>query len=276
MVIEPDILNYIDFKIYLADLYAHRKDVYPKYSYRKLAEDFGFKPTNFFYLLIQGKRKLTFEALHKIVQFSNFSSKQRRYFETLVHYNQTEDESEKKDLEKHLNKIKGKKKDVLSQEKYSYFSHWYIPVIREIISLKGFVPNLTWISRKVVPKISQVTIRETLSILEKLKMIQKKGTKWIQSDEHLSTELMVDSEILGRYHEQLLNLSLLSLEQNPEDRDIGSMTMSLSDEQFQWLVEKVRDFREEIQEELKKQTDSPSKVCLLNMQLFPVSKSLDR
>jgi uncharacterized protein (TIGR02147 family) len=273
---EPQILEYQDYRDYLKDLYEYRKNEYPRYSYRKLASDFGFKPTNFFYLIIQRKRNLSFEALHRILAFSKFNAKDKRYFKALVNYNQADDPSEKESFLKELHKIKVKKSNIISESQFSYFKNWYTPVIRELISLKGFVPNLSWISKKIVPKLTESNIKDTLTVLEKLNMIKRVGRKWVQLERHLATSIEVTSEILGRYHEQLLGLSMASLEYDPNDRDIGSMTMSLSRDQFDWMVRRVREFREEVQEELRKQDESPSMVYQLNMQLFPVTKSLDK
>jgi len=269
---QPNILNYNNFRAFFYDEYEYKKKTEKYYSYRKLATNYGLNPTNYFHLVIQGKRNLSLKSLQTILKNLSWASQQKRYFECLVLYNQEESlEKKAKHFEK-LNKILGKQRSFLKKEHFSYFGHWYLPVIRELISLKGFVSHLNWMSKKLRPHIPENLIREALSVLEKLKFIKKIKGKWAQSEEHLATEDEVSSEVLFNYHLNLLDLSKQSLEYPAEDRDIAAMTMSVSQDQFASLKQRVRDFRDEIQQELETAKVESSMVCQLNMQLFLVTE----
>lgn len=62
----PNITDYDNFRSYLQDLYKFKKQTISKYSYRRLAEDLGFTPTNFLHLVISEKKNLSEEAIVKI------------------------------------------------------------------------------------------------------------------------------------------------------------------------------------------------------------------
>ncbi len=177
----------------------------------------------------------------------------------------------KQHLEK-LNSIAKTNRTLLHDDQFEYFSNWYIPVLREIIALKGFVSNLNWISRKLKPHVSEDLVKQGLLVLERLKLIMRIKNKWIQTKEHLSTSPEVTSSLILNYHQQMLSLSAKALDFPAKDRDISAMTMSLSKEQFQWLKQKIIRFRDEIQQELEDQTDTPTMVAQLNMQAFSLTE----
>lgn len=268
----PAILNYSDYRLFLKDLYQAKKSSRAGYSYRRFAADLGFNPSNYIHLVITGKRNLSPEAVDKIKSKLKWTAQQKKYFINLVLHNQSESAEQKLAYQNELDKILGKKRQVINPDRYAYFSTWYIPVIREILVLKGFTSSLDWIAHKLKPRVDKPLIKEALQILARLKMIVNEGKRWMQSEEHLTTPSEITSELIHNYHREQIKLSLMALELAPQARDISAMTMSLSKPQFEWLKQRLIDFRDEIQQELQSSTEEPTLVGQLNIQLFPVTE----
>ncbi len=269
---EPSVLNYTNYRLFLRELYAYRKTERATYSFRELSKDFGFTASNFLHLVIAGQRNLSTNAINKIKSNVRWSAQAKKYFQHLVLFNQATKPEERKAHLTELEKILGKKRTLLKPDQYRYFSHWFMPVLKELVALKGFVSHLNWISKKLKPQVPEDEVREGLRVLENLKMIEKKGGKWVQSQEHLTTPREVNSDMIHHYHQEMLRLSLSALGMPSAERDVSAMTMSLSEAQYDWLKQRVMDFRDEIQQELQGMTDAPTRVAQLNIQLFPVTE----
>lgn len=269
---QPDLYNYKNYREFLDEYYSFIKAQKKKYSYRAFAEDLGFNASNFIHLIVKGKRNLSAEAVAKISESLKFDDNQRSYFKVIVDLEHEEDLARKKELEHQIEKLTGQTRVVITEEQHSFFKNWYIPILREVVSLKNFVSNLNWISKKLQPRVEEDDVKKGLIALEKLGMIQRVKNKWVQTAEHLATPMQVTSDQIHAYHKEMLGLSMRSLEIPGEQRDVSAMTMSLSQKQFEWLKNKVIQFRYEIQRELEDADDDHTLVAQLNMQLFPVTK----
>lgn len=268
---EKSVFLYQNYREFLKEAYLDEKKKRASYSYRQFASDLGFKPSNFIHLIVSGKRNLSLEAVQVILDHFKWPAREKKYFHFLVLYNQAQNEGEKIEFKDKLEHIRGQKKSLVKPDQETYFSTWYLPVLREIVSLKSFVSNLTWIARKIIGKVGEEKIKDGLKLLERLGMITKKSGKWVQNEDHLSTETEVTSDMIYNYHQEMIRLSLNALHTHQDKRDISAMTMSLSEAQFQNIKQKLIDFRDEIQEYLHQSNDPGTNVAQLNIQLFKVT-----
>ncbi|MBU0505464.1 MAG: TIGR02147 family protein [bacterium] len=266
------ILDYSNYRVFLKDCYEKKKQQLGKYSYRQFSDDMGFAASNYLHLVVSGQRNLSEDAVNKILTRFKWQANEKKFFKNLVLYNQAKKDEDKNKYRQILEKILGKKRVLIGFDQFSYFSKWYLPILREMVALKNFVPNLNWISNRIQPNIPEEDIKNGLTVLERLKMIQRHKNKWKQSEEHLTTPIQINSSMVHNYHREMLNLSLNALEMNPDKRDISAMTMSLSKQQYEWLKQRVIDFRDEVQQELQGMQGDHTLVAQLNIQLFPTTK----
>src|SRR3989339_32314 len=172
---QTEIMSYECYRLFLRDYYENKKKQRGGYSYRKFSRDFGFSSANHLYLVIEGKRNLSDDAIVRIKSLIKGTAQEKRYFETLVRYNQATTDVEKQKNKAKLDDIKAMCRAVVDDKKYSYLSGWHIPVIREMIALKGFVPSLDWVEKNIYPPVKRAKIREAFQILQKLGMLEKKA-----------------------------------------------------------------------------------------------------
>ncbi len=268
-----DLFSYSDYRVFLRDLYFLYKSQNKRYSYQKFAEDLGFTASNFMHLVLTKKRNLSEDAVARIQKHMNWNAQQKKFFSCLVKLNQTKNQNEILRCQKELQQLLTKRRALIKDDQFEYFSNWYVPVLKEIIGLKGFVSNLNWIAKKIMPHVSEDKIKQALQILERLGFVSRHNNQWRQIGEHLITPSEVSSDQVHNYHKQMLGLSLKALDLEATQRDISALTMSVSPRQLNWLKARIVAFRDEIQQELQGSNEEASHIAQLNMQLFPVTKT---
>lgn len=267
-----NILDYSDYRLFLKDWYSLNKTNNQKYSYRQFAVDLGFTYSNFLHLVVTGKRNCSEDAIRKIQAALLKSAQEKKYFSLLVAQNQEVDSVKKEILNEKMKSLHGKKRQLIDSDQARFFMNWYIPVLREVICLKGFVSNLSWISKKLLPTVPQDKILEGLQILERLGYIKKEGNRYNQVSSHLTTSSEINSEWIARYHQEMIGLALEALQIPSDLRDISSMTMGVSQSQFDRIKKKIVAFRDEIQHEFEDDvSQTPDRVVQLNIQFFPLT-----
>jgi len=270
----PSIVTYLNYRTFLKDFYEAKKAFPAGYSYRRFSKDLGFESSNFIHLVLQGKRQLSKKTIQTIQNCFYWNALEKKYFECLVLENQSISKKEKEKYKKEIDKLKTKKRTEIPPSYYdAYFSNWFVPPLREILNLKGFQKNISWISKKFLFKLQDTQIQEALEILKKLNMIRKNNEKWEITDEHLTTPLEVTSDMLFKYHKEMIKLSNLSLALPAEQRNISALTMGISKKQLETIKQKVDRFRDEIQQEIQESTEPIEVVAQLNIQYFPIAKS---
>jgi uncharacterized protein (TIGR02147 family) len=273
-------LLYLDYKKYLKDLYLLSKNMLAsrgkKYSYLQYSNDLGFSKSNVVHLMIQGKRPLSKKSGKKISDVLQLQESKKIYFEALVFYHNEKDAQERENLFELLLKIKGKDLfAVVEKNQLEYFSEWFHPVIRELVSQPEFQENSNWISDRVFPKIKAEQARKSIYLLEQLKLIVrsevdgklKLGSTHVTAPEHAATIAIV------RYHQKLIELGRESLlSSSASERNVSSVCFSLTETQFKKVTQEISDFRKKMISISEEISDDKKRIYALNFQLFPVSK----
>lgn len=274
---EIDIYSYTNFRKLLEDYYEQEKEKAPeKFSFRFFARRAGFSSPNFLQLVMKGKRNLGHESIHRFARVMGLNKRETHFFESLVLFNQSSDPKERTmALEKVISFREYRNSKKLFAKQYEYFSRWYYPVIREMVNLKDFRPDAIWIARRLKPSITSIEAGQALRCLEQLKLISRDSKGSLrQTDQNLKTEEEIASTALMKFHQEMIGHGLASLNQPSAEREISSLTMSLSSNQFQQVKQKIREFHGEIQKLIASDGGGdPDKICQLNFQLFPLIQS---
>lgn len=272
-----DIYSYTNYRKLLEDYYEQEKAKAPdKFSFRFFARRAGFSSPNFLQLVIKGERNLGHESLHRFARVMGLTKRETQFFESLVLFNQSADPQEKaRAFERVVSfrEYRESKKLLLGQ--YEYFSKWYYPVIREMATLRDFREKPSWIAKNLHPQISQAEAGVALERLKELKLLTPDANGLLrQTDQNLSTEEEVASTALVKFHREMIQHGLNSLNHPANEREISGLTMSLSSEQFHQVKQRIRDFHRDIQKLIASDANGHSdKICQLNFQFFPLIQS---
>jgi uncharacterized protein (TIGR02147 family) len=263
----------MDYREYLTMLFNERKKEHAFYSFRLISQKAGFKSPNFFKLVIDGKRNLTKESVFKIAKAFNLNRRETDYFENLVFLNQSKSLDEKNiylsRIMKYRIKVDHKK---LEESEFSYYSDWYNPIIRELITAVDFKGDFKKLGSAVIPSISSAAAEKSVELLLLLRLIKKNcDGSYIKTSISLTTGPQVRNVAVSNFHKTMIRLASESIERVPSaDRDITSVTVHISEETFKTVVDKMASLRKEVLE-LEAADPSPARVFQLNLQLFPLS-----
>lgn len=267
-----DVYSYTNYRKLLEDYYLQEKSKAPdKVSFRFFSKRAGFSSPNFLHLVIKGKRNLGHESIHRFARVMALNKRELLFFESLVLFNQCTDAQEKnRAFEKIISFREYRSAKKLLLEQYDYFSKWYYPVIREMVNLENFCEDTSWIAKKIQPQISRSEAAEALAKLQDLKLLTRDSKGRLQqNDGNLATEQEVASTALAKFHEVMIRHGLESLKKPAKEREISALTMSLTEDQFFQVKQKIQDFHRDIQQIIAGNgKGSSNKICQLNFQLF--------
>ncbi|MFK7826332.1 MAG: TIGR02147 family protein [Oligoflexales bacterium] len=273
-----DITNYIDIKQYLLGIYKIVKFKLGSYSYAKYTKDLGLTPSCNLSLVINGSLTLSPKNAAKIARVLDIHQDQRRYFTTLVKYTYCKNENEREDLFQQLLRIKNKIRGFSSNKLMSdYYSLWFNPIIRELISLDDFDGTPEWIRSRITFPLSNKQIKESLNLLEKLKLVKKdkNSNRYIKVVDKIESDDKTDILSIINFHYNTIDMGKAAITRIPANkREIRSLTFTIPN----GFIDKVKkeialwmDQLLKLEETAKNSQDK--EVFQFNVQFFPFTEN---
>ena len=272
---DTSIFEYSDYRAYLSDYYASKKLANPNYSHRVFAGQAGLSSPSHLLMIIKGNRNLSMKTIEKFAEGLKLSLKEKKYFELLVLFNQTDDLQLKAKYfsEIMMLKLNTKKLHSLEKEKFDFLSKWYMVAIYVLTDLKSFKNEPDWIAKRLGSKITSAQAKEAIETLLKIGMLEKSADgKLKQAAGAVSVADNTKSVAVYNYHQAMIRLASEALRAlSPEEREMNGVTISIPKDKLPLLKEKIRAFRKEINQ-MASSFENPDEVFQLNVQLFPLTK----
>ena len=268
-----DVYQYLDYRKLLKDMYLERKAQTPIFSYRYISLKTGIRSSGYFANILSGKSNISLKLVLKLSQLFALKRPEAEYFELLVLFNQAKTHDEKNHLFDRILKLKKSKVKTLLPEYYEYFGNWYYVVIREMLDFHPFDGNFEALGRAITPAISAKEAERAITVLENLGLIRKtpKGV-YERLDALVTTGEEVQSTAIVNFQKQTLDLAKRSFDLHPkEERDISTLTVSISRKNLQRIKDRIRNVRREILE-LAKADPFTDTVYQLEFIAFPVTR----
>lgn len=264
----PIVYEYDDFQSFLRDFIEYARSV-GQYSNRKFAEEAGFKSHSYVLMVLAGKRRLTEEAAQKVARGLKLNDNERDYFCLLCKFNQTSDpQSRKESFEKLISLRTDSPVDVSVVDQYDFYSNWYHAVIYESLSMNHEEVDLMELSQEL--ELEESDVQGSLELLERLKLIDKQGESYRKTTSSLQTLPEANNLLIREFHRTMIEKATEAIDTLPTDqRDLSSLTVSMSPRIYSEVTEKIRNFRNEMNDLLSK-TPERGSVYQLNIQFFPL------
>jgi len=150
------------------------------YSHRGLAKQAGLSfsfPFADDYQRIE--KSFRSKTIPKFSDGLKLNNKEKRYFELMVLYNQTDDLQMKAKYFSEIIAVKGAMKGLhsLEKEKFDFLSKWYVVAIYVLVDLKILEADPNWIAKRLGGLISTSQAKASLENLQKLGMIEPDAAK---------------------------------------------------------------------------------------------------
>lgn len=268
----PALLDYLEYREYLRDVYTekHARDHW--FSYRYIGNRIGMD-SSYFIRVVQGKKHLSDEYIPRISKLLKHNSEEERYFENLVYFNKARTTNQAERFLEELYRIRRVRYNPLQKDRQEYFSYWYYVALRNVLDFFPFQDDYETLGKQLDPPISESQARKGVKALQRLGLIEQQRDKsWLVLDDHLHSGDKWEGQVIRRFQEQTLKLAQKSLKEHPrEHRDMSTMTMNISATNLRDIRELIRDFQASVAR-LVEETPESDRVYQFNMQLFPLTR----
>ncbi|MBN2036585.1 MAG: TIGR02147 family protein [Chitinispirillaceae bacterium] len=271
-----DIYQYTDYRAFLRDYFIKQKAANPAFSHQFFARKANIKSSGFVLHLIKRERNVTKPVLLNIARAIGLDSAQTDYLEDLVSFDQAKTQS---DREYYFGRIAAKRKRVklsaLADRQYEFYSAWYHPVIRELITLAGPADPAA-LAKQLVPQVTPKQAKNSLKLLEELGILKKdKKGKYHHAQPFISGGGAVRNTALVKYQKEMLELSKNAWDRfSTNETTMHTVTLCMSERLLERIRQEIRDFKERLLDIVGSEDKKPERVYHLNLNLFPVTKTI--
>ena len=266
------ITEYQNYREYMRDFYEERKRS-SLFSWREFSKLAGFASPNFMQLVCEGKSRLSKTGVEKVADAMGLAGADRDYFFAMERFGDARSDSMKLQAFNEMQKIaKENRLRVVDAEAFKYFESWVNPVLRELAPIMPGAKPLE-LARQCYPVVSAAEVRHSLDFMCHAEFLKKVGEDAYEQTEKVvtgSTEAIPLA--LRSMNRQMSKFATEAIDEvPPEKRHITGVTFGISEETYQWLVQKLETLRQQVVAMAAKEKEY-DKVYRLNLQLFPLTK----
>jgi len=266
------VFAYIDFRVFLRDYYEWNKENTSYFSYRWFNQKAGIKSPAFLKLVIEGKRNLGDDGIEKFIKALGFQAKEALYFRKMVLFNQARTSEEKQEHYRTLRDLTGAvEESPLHKDAYQYYSAWYLPVLRELITLYPFGEDYKAVADSLFPPIGVKEAEDGVKLLSRMKLIRRSASGWVQNEAAITSGPESDRVALLEFHRNMLRLSAEALDFLSKDqRHVSALTVGVSQSSYDAVIAEYHAFRERVLKLVHGDKES-DRVLHLAFQAVPVA-----
>ena len=280
---KPSVAESLDYRKYLEDFYLYKRELTKKdlrpYSYSMFSAAANIKSPNYLRMIIEGKRNLSEDMIQKFARAMGLNRQEAQDFKLLVLYNQATDPAERNLLLKQLSEhrvTEQLKTGEMDRKHWDKIPSWITWILYAMIDQENvkFQPNeLRDLLRKKASVDEIQSALKTLIETGELEMNEITGT--LQKAQNLSEGPDdIPVALVRKLQAQLMYLGMESLfNDSPLDREFGTLTLSLTQSEFEELKFKLRQMRKQTHKDnsIRRMSSKGERVYQMNLQLFPVT-----
>lgn len=269
----PVLFEYLDYRAYLRDRFEAQKRLKSFFSYRYISGRVGINP-GFIVKLFQGKVHLGVKNIPAFANLFGLQDREREYFTELVHFGRARHDDEVERRFERLQAIKGIRFRTVADGSVEFFRNWYHMAMRTLLMVYRFDGvNYRALGSMLRPTITTRQARESIALLERLRMIQRASDGAYQvTDAFISTGERWTAPAIRDYQKKTLELAIRSIDEVHKDlRDISTVTMTFALNNVPALREQIREFRQRLLMMSQENGQGDDCVMQVNMQVFPVA-----
>lgn len=273
----PDIYQYTDYRAFLRKYFDEQKAAKPAFSHQFFTRKAGIKSKGFMLHVMNGERNLTKPVALGIARAIGLTAAQTEFFEDMVSFDQAKKQSDK---EYYLERITVKRKNIkakpLDDRQYKFYSEWYHSVIRELVTLVGKEADPAALANLMVPPITPKQVKNSLKLQAELGILKKdRNGAYCQDQRFVSAGGPVRNTAIVKFQKEMLEQAKSAWDQfKTDEMTMHTVTLCMSGEVMERIRQEIREFKERLFEIVAKEEKMPDRVFHLNLNLFPVTKSL--
>lgn len=278
----PQVSEYLDYRQYLQDFYLYKRSQTQNqlrpYTYSVFAASADIKSPNYLKMIIEGKRNLSEDMISKFARALSLNKARTNEFRLLVLFNQATDPSERNILLKQLSEVRveGKiKSGEIDQKSWDKLPSWVAWVVYAMIDQDGVQFRTDELKNLLRGKAKADEIEQAIQSLIKSGEVVKDEEGRLKKARQITDHAdEIPVALIRKLQAQLMLLGLESIyEDNPTEREFGTLTMALTKAEFEEIRFKLRQMRKQLHKDnsIARMNAPGERVYQLNLQLFPVT-----
>jgi uncharacterized protein (TIGR02147 family) len=248
-----------------------------KTGLRALARKAGFKSAGHLTMLIKGERKLTTRSAEMLSLALDLKGRKRALLFAFSRLDAGRTEKERNQAREEIQRLKSYRPEHrLNAAQYSFLATWYYPAIYALLeNVTGTMAPST-IAQALGRGVTSTAVEKALADLALLGLIERDDQGgWRPLHAALATPEDVRDLAIGKYHRNMIALAEEALQLPLDAREFNGLTISVPTRLLPSVKEKIRRFRDELNESLSRERDAGD-IYQLNLQLFPLTRGLER
>lgn len=275
---KPILYRFLNYREFLLAWFEYQKSITPRFSYRAFADQLGVCSHNYLQRVITGTRNLSLKYLKEFTRALDLRSSESRYFKLLIEYDSLSGAESKTAHFKRILLLREKDgKEIMQDAQLLFFDHWYRPIIRELLSLYPFDGDYKKLGTLCIPRVSESEAREAVTYLRENGFIKLNDEGiFLPTSPVISTGDEIQSLFVRKYHKETMAVvSDLIDVVPPEEREVSTLTFTVSDDTYKLMKEEIRSFRKRLIE-LAQKDEKPENVYTASFQLMPRSQKEEK
>lgn len=271
----PEVFRYLDFREFLRDWYAYKKERNPRFSHRMLARKAGLRSSATFLNVIEGRRNPGPQVVEALARALGLGVGEAAYFGHLVRMQCADDPATR---EHALEQVRATQRfrDArrLDRQAIEFLARWYLPALHELSACEGFQAEPSWIAGAMRPTITEEQAREGLGVLRDLGLLVEREGRWIRADASVVTPHEVGGLAVRQYHRGMIERAKDALDYPSSERHLCGVTVAVSPAALTRLKRELDALQERVLEMCDGDTEPRTLVVQVNLQAVPLSVDL--
>jgi uncharacterized protein (TIGR02147 family) len=269
------IFEYDNYRFFLRDYFAEQKTVKRAFSHRFFASKAGFASSSFCAHVIEGKRNLAPDSLHRMLKGLGISGRVASFFENLVFFNQSKTIE---DREAFFRKIEQIRRNAgfykVNNQQYAYYDEWYYPVIRELAVYAPWGGDFKTLGKLVIPVISPEKARLAIETLVSIGLLGYREDGTLYQSECAVTAETVPIQITRKTRKEFLLRALESIDTMGVDkRHVSGVTAAMTAQTYSRFIGEIDELRKRILSTAAEE-NTVDAVYQFNFQALPLSQKI--
>lgn len=265
-----NIFEFTKFRKYLAEYQERRQAAEPNFSRTEFCNLLGLPNTrSYFNDVVQGK-KVTDTMLGRFIDVIGLKGNEARYFEAMVNFDQGKTAEVRDAAFAEMMRLNKNPQAIVNPDSYEFFGNWYNSTIYAILEILDVADDVSELSAKIFPPVSEKKIQASLALMRKMELIRRNDDGfWKPTKESMATVQQCKSQMVLQYQKQCLELSKQALDsEGKESRDMTTFTFSVSAKGRKKVEAAAEKFKDVVRKIVAADTDAPTEVEHINLHVF--------
>lgn len=269
----PSPYDYLDYRRYLADWFAAKKEANPRFSHRLFARRSGQKNPSLLHHVIEGRRNLTHRTTEAFIQGLSLRAGEAQFFRLLVDLDQARHADERNHAWDQISATRRfREARRIDRGAFEYLSNWALPTIRELARRPDFRPDPSWIADQLRPRITTAEARRAVGILEDLGLLVEQEGTLVAAEASVATPPEVSRLAVLNYHRGMLQRASEAIERFPgTERHLIAVTVGMPASLLPVLKAEANAFLERMMHLCDASTEDTDQIMQMNLQIFPLT-----